>query len=142
MPVLLDTDHLTILQKEQDPEYGRLASRLRGLAPDDIGTTIVNFQEQMQGWLAYLSRARTPEQVVRAYAELDAMLRWFSRMNVLAFTTEAQEQLISLRNQRIRIGTLDLRIACIALVSDSTLLSRNLRDFRQIPGLQVEDWTR
>ena len=142
MPVLLDTDHLTILQKERDPEYGRLASRLRGLAPDDIGTTIVNFQEQMQGWLAYLSRARTSEQIIRAYSELDAMRRSFSKMNVLEFSTEAQDHFTILRTQHVRIGTMDLRIACIALVSDSTLLSRNLRDFRQILGLRVEDWTR
>lgn len=37
---------------------------------------------------------------------------------------------------------MDLRIACIALVTSSTLLSRNLRDFRKVPGLAVEDWTR
>lgn len=36
---------------------------------------------------------------------------------------------------------MDLRIASIALASAATLLSRNLRDFRQIRGLSVEDWT-
>jgi hypothetical protein len=34
------------------------------------------------------------------------------------------------------------RIASIALVTESTLLSRNLRDFRQVPDLSVEDWTK
>jgi predicted nucleic acid-binding protein len=27
------------------------------------------------------------------------------------------------------------------LIADSTLLSRNLRDFSRVPGLKVEDWT-
>ena len=36
---------------------------------------------------------------------------------------------------------MDLRIASIALVTDSILLSRNLRDFRQVPVLSVRDWT-
>ena len=33
------------------------------------------------------------------------------------------------------------RIASIALVTQATLLSRNLRHFRRVPGLTVEDWT-
>ncbi len=36
---------------------------------------------------------------------------------------------------------MDLRIASIALTTDSTLVSRNLRDFKKVPGLVVEDWT-
>ena len=40
-----------------------------------------------------------------------------------------------------RVKTLDLRIASITLATESTLLSRNLRDFHQVPDLRVEDWT-
>lgn len=29
----------------------------------------------------------------------------------------------------------------IALATESTLLSRNLKDFRRVPNLSVEDWT-
>ena len=49
--------------------------------------------------------------------------------------------LVSLAGTLYRLQTMDLRIARIALVTDSTLLSRNLRDFRKVPGLIVEDWT-
>ena len=35
---------------------------------------------------------------------------------------------------------MDLKIAAIALVNDALLLSGNLRDFRQVPGLRVENW--
>jgi tRNA(fMet)-specific endonuclease VapC len=47
----------------------------------------------------------------------------------------------SLRALRIRVSTLDLRIASIARVRDLTVLTRNLRDFGRVPGLAVEDWT-
>jgi tRNA(fMet)-specific endonuclease VapC len=133
VPYILDTDHLSVLQWREQPAYERLIERLDQLPPDDLATTIVSFQEQVQGWLAYLARAKNPDQVVRAYARLEAIWRAFLKMNVLSFA--------QLRRQRTRMQTLDLRIASIALATDSTLLSRNLRDFRRVPGLLVEDWT-
>jgi tRNA(fMet)-specific endonuclease VapC len=60
MPVVLDTDHLSVLQWREEPACSRLLERLDHLAADDIATTIVSFQEQAQGWLAYLNRARKP----------------------------------------------------------------------------------
>jgi tRNA(fMet)-specific endonuclease VapC len=141
MPVVLDTDHLSILQWREEPACSRLRERLKQLPADDVATTIISFQEQVQGWLAYLNRARKPEQVVLAYAELEEIWRWFLKMNVLSFSDEAQMRFTELRRQCPRLQTMDLRIASIALVSNSTLLTRNLRDFRQVPGLAVEDWT-
>jgi tRNA(fMet)-specific endonuclease VapC len=40
----------------------------------------------------------------------------------------------------VRIGTQDLKIAALAIVHDALLLSANLRDFEQVPGLNAEDW--
>jgi len=34
----------------------------------------------------------------------------------------------------------DFKIACICLAHDATLLTRNLADFKPIPGLRVENW--
>ena len=55
MLVVLDTDHLTLLQR-QSPEADHILRRLDRLAPDDIAATIVSFQEQFQGWLTYLNK--------------------------------------------------------------------------------------
>ncbi len=140
MAVLLDTDHLTILLREGEPA-ARLLGRLSALPPDDVATSIVTFQEQFVGWLGYLNRAKTEASLLRAYRELDALLRWFTRMNVLPFDEAALDRFKSIRKQCRRVGTLDLRIASIALATDAMLLSGNLRDFRPVPGLRVEDWT-
>ena len=37
-------------------------------------------------------------------------------------------------------NTSDLKIASIAIVQGARLLSANIRDFEQVPGLSVEDW--
>jgi tRNA(fMet)-specific endonuclease VapC len=60
----------------------------------------------------------------------------------LPFNAVAAQQFENLVKQRCRIGTMDLRIAAITLAHDATLLSRNLKDFRKVPGLKVEDWTK
>jgi tRNA(fMet)-specific endonuclease VapC len=141
VPVVLDTDHLSILQWREQPACRHLLARLDQLPPDDVATTIISFQEQVQGWFAYLNRARKDEQIVLAYAKLEEIWRWFLKMNVLPFAEEAQTRFAELRRQCPRMQTMDLRIASIALVADAMLLTRNLRDFRQVPNLVVEDWT-
>jgi tRNA(fMet)-specific endonuclease VapC len=133
---------LSILQRRRAPECGRLEHRLSQLPDEDVFTTIVTFQEQMRGWLAALHKARTDERLLLAYAELQSMLRDFCHLNILPFGTAAQGEFKRLRRLKIRIGTMDLRIASVALATQSTLLSRNLRDFQRVPGLSVEDWTR
>ncbi len=141
MAVLLDTDYLSVLQWQEQPACDRLLQRLDHLPPDDIATTIISFQEQVQGWLAYLNRARKPEKIVQAYARLETLRRSHLKMNVVSFTDEAQTRFTQLQKVCPRLSTLDLRIASIALTIDATLLSRNIRDFRQVPTLTVEDWT-
>ena len=57
--VVLDTDHLSVLEWETDTPAGKLLTRLSQLDPDEAVTTIVNFEEQIRGWLAFFPRQRT-----------------------------------------------------------------------------------
>ena len=43
--------------------------------------------------------------------------------------------------QRVRVATMDLRIASIVLSRGMVLVTRNMSDFRKVPGLPIEDWT-
>ena len=56
-------------------------------------------------------------------------------------TSAAGVEYQRLRRLRVRIGTMDLKIAAIVLTHDATLLTKNLSDFRKVPGLKVADWT-
>jgi tRNA(fMet)-specific endonuclease VapC len=139
--IVLDTDLLTIVQRANSPEYNRLVARLNA-APDQlIVTTIVSIEEQVRGWLAWIAQARSLEQQVEAYGRLHALFEDFQTRPVLAFDSLAAGEFQRLKRMKVRIGALDLRIASIALAHDGLLLSRNLRDFRKVPDLKVEDWT-
>ena len=72
---------------------------------------------------------------------LQHVLKDFSHWQVLPFDAPALTMFQSLRTQRVRIGTKDLRIAAIALVHDLTVPTRNVSDFGQVPNLRVEDCT-
>ena len=140
MPYILDTDHLTLLQK-RSPLTEVLYRRVQALSPDDIAVTVVSYQEQVLGWLAEINSARSDETIVECYERLDRVRLSFQKMNVLAFDDAAQAKFKSLRPKCRPVGTLDLRIASIALTTDSVLLTRNFADFDRVPGLRFEDWT-
>ncbi|HJY81297.1 MAG TPA: type II toxin-antitoxin system VapC family toxin [Candidatus Binatia bacterium] len=139
--VILDTDHLTIIQRQNEPAYTRLRTRLQQTASDTICTTIVNVEEQMRGWLAVISRSRRLEHEIAAYRQLHALFTFFSDIPVLDFDESAAVQFSQLRRARLRLGSMDLKIAAIARSQNALLLSRNLTDFQRVPGLRVEDWT-
>jgi len=141
LSLMLDTDLISILQSQTLPAYDRLQSRLNLHPLNAIQATIISFEEQFRGWMSFLNRSRSSDEVLKAYSRLGAVLRYYCDSNLLPFEAQAQVYFADLRRQRVQIGTLDLRIASIALATHSTLLSRNLRDFRKVPGLVVEDWT-
>ena len=45
-----------------------------------------------------------------------------------------------IRKSGVRIATMDLKTACIALASNALLLTANRRDFEKVPGLRFESW--
>jgi tRNA(fMet)-specific endonuclease VapC len=137
---LLDTDIMTLLERG-GPEGARLKARLETIPPDDLATTIVSYEEQMRGWLAVSAKARTSEAQIAAYRRLKTHLLIYSKIAVLDYDEKAAAEFERLRQAKIRIGTMDLKIAAIALANNATLLTRNLTDFGKVPGLQAQDWS-
>jgi predicted nucleic acid-binding protein len=67
--IILDTDVLSVVQRGDSPEYDRLAERL-DTADEEVAVTIISIEEQMRGWLAFIARAKSSFQQVKAYAKL------------------------------------------------------------------------
>jgi tRNA(fMet)-specific endonuclease VapC len=137
---LFDTDHLVIIQQATSPEFDRISEKMVAHEQADFFVSIVTFHEQVMGWSTYLSRAKSKESVVRAYAKLRTILVDFAALQVLPFDEAAVDMFEAMRDQRVRVGTMDLRIATTALARDYTVLTRNLVDFQKVPGLRVENW--
>ena len=138
--IILDTDHINELQNTQGSLYQVLTARMAASADQDFATTVVTLEEQMRGWLALINRTGDVSGQVSSYDRLNNVVSYFSRWVRLPFDNAAAALFKQLRGQKIRIGTMDLKIASIALATNCTLLSANLRDFQQVPNLVVEDW--
>lgn len=91
--------------------------------------------------MAFLAKSKTVVQQIYAYNRLHRFLRSYQNTAILDFDENAANVLNQLRSQKIRIGTMDLKIASIAVSRNAILVSRNLRDFEAVPNLIVKDWT-
>src|SRR5581483_8229053 len=137
----LDTDHLSALEWASGVPGQNLIARLNKLSINDVATTIISFEEQMRGWLSMLSKARSLSDQVTVYGRLNRMLDNYRKIDVLGFDMRAVSIFERLQSSRLKVGTMDLKIAAIALAHDATVLTRNLKDFNRVPRLRLENWT-
>jgi tRNA(fMet)-specific endonuclease VapC len=141
--IILDTDLLSLLQQASGEPFQTLQDRLEEASKTRlVCVTIISFEEQLRGWLDWIVKAKTLDEQVFRYKKLRAFHEDFSTRIMLDFDRAAANQFAELKKKRVRVGTMDLKIASIALAKNATLLSRNLQDFQKIPGLKVEDWTK
>ncbi|SFI15957.1 type II toxin-antitoxin system VapC family toxin [Planctomicrobium piriforme] len=141
MTYLLDTDHISILGRTQGPLHRALVARLAAVPESEIGFPIISYHEQLLGCHKFIQAARTPDQMVRGYELLEDLRRLFATAQIVPFDAAAAAECSRHSPGRLRVGTMDLRIASIAIAHGLTLLTRNSADFSRIPGLLHEDWT-
>jgi tRNA(fMet)-specific endonuclease VapC len=83
--IILDTDHISLLQHPDSVDGQRLVERLAVSADPDIVTTVITVEEQMRGWLQVIARYRHPQQQSAYYDKLIAFVRFFSKWDILPF---------------------------------------------------------
>ena len=134
---LFDTDHLTLYDHVAVSVWRRLTQH----PPGSVGISAVTVEEYLRGRLAALTRHPSGPQHVQAYARLVASLQLLQQFPIVAFDQACESQYQQLRALRLRVGSQDLRIAASALVHRLTLVTRNRRDFAQVPSLVLDDWS-
>lgn len=134
---VLDTDTLSHFLRAQ----GRVTERVEQ-AREEVVITLISRIEILQGRFASVFKAVDGEKLVQAQQRLEETEKDLKRFTILAVAPAAAEFDRLRRNKKLkRIGRGDLLIAAITLAHRATLVTRNLRDFRQVPGLRVENWT-
>ena len=137
--IILDTDHVVEFVKGTSLPARRLCSRLDA-TNEEVVTTIITVEEVLRGWLGEIRRVPDTRLQITAYRKLQEAVVTLAGWRLIEWNLAAAQRFDALRKQKIRVGSADLKIGCIALEHAATLLSRNVRDFTMIPGLRVEDW--
>lgn len=137
--ILLDSDHLSVLRYRASSRAVRLSERLDAAAAEHlIGTTVVNVEESMRGWMASIAKERALLRQIGPYRELAELFDFYSSLAIAPFDEAAVARLQTY--SRVKIGISDRKIAAISVTQGALLLTANRRDFEQIPGLRFENW--
>ena len=137
---ILDTDHLSLIQRNGQ-EGKRILARLSAVKNPAIAVAVITYEEQVRGRLNLVSKAKTLDERIRAYAGLQQISTDYRSITVISFERAAALEHERLRKAYPRLGNMDLKIAAIAIANNATLLTRNYSDFGQITELTTEDWS-
>lgn len=129
---LLDTNTVRFHIRRSSPVLQR---RLHAMPAAPVALSVVTEMEIRYGL------ARNP--ALRIGPMVEAFL---DGINILPLGSDAARRYAKIRAELdargTPIGPLDLMIAAHALALGATLITTDLSEFRRVPGLRCEDWTR
>lgn len=137
--ILLDTDIVSLYHAG----HQRVTERIEKVDPGEaIGTTVITRAEILRARIDFLLKAADGEQLQRAQQRLDSSESLLNDLHIANVNAASAAEFDKLNKQKKlkRIGHADLLIASIVLANDATLVTRNLKHFRQIPHLHIENW--
>lgn len=135
---LLDTD--TILHLHAG--HPKVVARLRQVEDAEVGTTVVTKIEILRARYDFLLKAKDGDDTLKAQELLTRTEELLANLLVLPFDVRVKSHFDEFRKRRKlkKIGRADVLIASIAHANRATLVTRNLKHFRQMPELMLENW--
>jgi tRNA(fMet)-specific endonuclease VapC len=135
---LLDTDSTTLVFRKHE----RVLERMKGIDPTETVLTIVTRLEVLRGRIEAVIKAADAAELLRAVkglADSEAFLGGFSIVSIDQVAAEQYDQLrVNKKLNKMDRG--DLLQAAIALAAGATLVTRNTKDYANVPNLTVENW--
>jgi tRNA(fMet)-specific endonuclease VapC len=116
----------------------QLAPRISGREDDTVFLSVVTVSELLHG----VHRAEAGVRRARRSVFVEAVIDLFPLLPVDLPTARAHAEIwAQLAAAGRPIGAHDLWLAAACLAHGLTLATANVREFRQVPGLEVEDWS-
>lgn len=137
--IAFDTNVLTEILLGNDAIVVRAAA----IPVHEQAVPVIVIEEIIRGRLNVIRQAEAGKAKIGLERAYDLFQETFSdarRLQILAYTPQAESLYQQWKQQGIRISTHDLRIAAICVAHNAKLITRNRRDFERIPGLTVEFW--
>jgi len=100
---------------------------------DELASTTVNYAELIYG----LRKKRKDGYVKNVEMLFDHLILYPFDRKAAAYFGDLKA---TMRTEGIVVDDMDLMIASIALVHDEVLVTNNIRHFRKIPDLMIENW--
>ena len=137
---ILDTDSASLFLAGNKQLIHRVTQEV-----PNVVTTIVTVQELFNGWAGRVNDPAEANNLVRIYGRLWQTTEFLKTIEILTFSELANtyHQKIILEHKILAKKRLekDMRIAAITLSVSGTIITRNHKDFSQVPDLKIEDWT-
>jgi predicted nucleic acid-binding protein len=130
---IFDTDIYTNVMRKIPSE--KLLNRLKSVPRRDQFTTTITISEVYYGLMKTSNRKR----LLKLFESV-----LLPRATILPFAFSAAKKYGEIRSFLAKQGTplahADLQIASIALSTDMTLITGNLKHYQRVPQLTVENW--
>jgi len=130
MKYVLDTNTLIYFFKG----LGNVSEHLLAKPPNEIWIPAIVLFELEVG----IGKSSSPKK------RRDQLNEFLSLVNIIPFSYEeakcASDIRIKLERKGIPIGPYDILIAASALAAKATLVTHNIKEFKRVDALKIEDW--
>ncbi len=136
---IIDTDYASLFLAGNQSIIAQVAKH-----SNTVAITVITVQELFNGWIGRLNNPTQANNLTHLYTKLWETTEFFKAIAILNFDQDAENicQILQHSSNALAKKSIqkDLRIASIALAQNATILTRNYKDFSQIPNLKIENW--
>ena len=135
---LLDTDIATLVFHKHE----RVLARLAAADADEVALTVATRLEMLRGRIEAVIKAADAGELLRAVAGLARAEEFLSRFRIVPIDETAADRFDQLRaiKKLNKMDRGDRLQAAITLAGGATLVTRNTKDYANVPNLKLENW--
>lgn len=137
--IVLDSDIVTLISYGQTD---KLQQRIAAVQESEVlAVTIITGMEILRGRFDGILKAANEDELLKAMDRFQSSRRLLDSFRLLEVNEDAAQHFKQmLRAKKKPKRRADMLMACIALAHDGLLVTRNVKDYKDVPGLRVENW--